>query len=192
MTLMTFSVGGMAGWMPSFLTRFGGLAPAHAGLFFGAITAAAGLLGTLCGTWLGERAVRRHPHGYQIVSGIGLAAASPTLLLVTAHLGPVVTLSASFVALFLATLNTGPLNTALVSSVPAAMRASAVSVNILVIHLLGDAVSPALIGALSDASGSLAVALACNAIPLAAGGAILLLRPGMSRKASAPAAPAAS
>jgi predicted MFS family arabinose efflux permease len=175
MTLMTFSVGGLANWMPSFLARFTGLSPGQAGTSMGALTAVAGLSATLIGTWLGEIAVRRHRGGYLLVSGAGLVAAVPFVLLAAAHPGPSLTLAAVFAALFLALLNTGPLNTAVVNAVPASMRSSAVALSILAIHLFGDALSPTAVGRLSDACGSLAVALAANGAPLLLGGALLLM-----------------
>ena len=48
--------------------------------------------------------------------------------------------------------STGPINSAVVNVVAPARRATAVAVNILVIHLLGDVPSPPLIGRLSDAT----------------------------------------
>jgi len=49
-------------------------------------------------------------------------------------------------------MNTGPLNAAIVNSVSAPIRSSAIGVNLTVIHLLGDAFSPPLMGYISDRS----------------------------------------
>ena len=46
-------------------------------------------------------------------------------------------------------LNTGPLNTAIVNSISAAVRSFAIALNLFLIHALGDAPSPRLIGAIS-------------------------------------------
>ena len=48
--------------------------------------------------------------------------------------------------------STGPVNSAIVNAVAPTERATAVALSILAIHLLGDVPSPALIGALSDAT----------------------------------------
>lgn len=173
MTLMTFAAGGLASWMPSFLVRFAELSQGEAGLLFGGITAVAGLLGTIVGTLAGEWATRRRPDGYLVVSGVSLAAAAPLLIAVAAHPGRTATLVLTFAALFLVMLNTGPLNTAIINSVPARIRATAMATTIFVIHLFGDAISPTLIGMVSDWSGSLAVAVAACALPLLAGGLVL-------------------
>ena len=62
---------------------------------------------------------------------------------------------AIFLALFFLLLNTGPLNAAIVNSVGAPIRATAIAVNVFVIHILGDVPSPPLIGYISDKTGSL-------------------------------------
>jgi hypothetical protein len=59
---------------------------------------------------------------------------------------------AIFAAEFFVLLNTAPLNAALVNSVSARIRATAVAVNIFVLHILGDAFSPTLMGHISDES----------------------------------------
>jgi len=59
-------------------------------------------------------------------------------------------LPAIFIGSFLLLLNTSPLNAALINAVAPGIRATALAVNILMIHLLGDALSPWVIGFISD------------------------------------------
>lgn len=172
--LLTFTIGGLANWMPSFYARALGMGQAQAGTWFGALTAAAGILGTIAGTAAGEWAQRRHARGYFWVSGASLLASAPVVLLLSRAPGVAGTLAVTFAALFLVLFNGAPLYTALVNGVPASLRASAVAANLLAIHVLGDAISPPMLGALSDASGSLSVSVAACALPLALGGAVLL------------------
>jgi len=79
---------------------------------------------------------------------------------------------AIFIGEFFLLLNTAPLNAALVNSVSASIRATALAVNIFTIHLLGDAFSPTLIGYISDRSTletgltSMIVAVALSAVVL--------------------------
>jgi fucose permease len=54
------------------------------------------------------------------------------------------------IAEFFLFLNTGPINALIVNSVRPAIRATAVAVSIFMIHILGDAISPTLIGHISD------------------------------------------
>src|SRR5438067_12572757 len=55
-----------------------------------------------------------------------------------------------FIAVFFLFFNTGPSNTALANVTPATVRASAFALNIFIIHLLGDATSPPLVGTVRD------------------------------------------
>ena len=70
-------------------------------------------------------------------------------VLVILGLGLVPSLAAAEFFLF---LNTGPLNTAIVNSVSAKVRATAVGLNLFIIHCFGDTFSPVIIGAISDRS----------------------------------------
>jgi MFS family permease len=58
-----------------------------------------------------------------------------------------------FLAEFCLFFNTGPSNTALANVAHPAIRATAFAVNIFFIHALGDAISPPIIGRLSDMTG---------------------------------------
>ena len=78
-----------------------------------------------------------------------------------------------FVAQFMLFLISGPINNAIVSCVGPDFRAFAMGLNVLFIHLLGDAISPPLIGAIAD-RGTLAQAIELNALPVFLGGAVLI------------------
>ena len=56
------------------------------------------------------------------------------------------------VAAFFLLINTSPLNAAVINSVGAYVRATALAVNIFFIHLLGDVPSPTLMGKIADHS----------------------------------------
>jgi predicted MFS family arabinose efflux permease len=58
-----------------------------------------------------------------------------------------------FLAEVLIFLNTGPLNAVIADVSAPAVRASAYAVNIVIIHALGDAISPAIVGGISDRLG---------------------------------------
>src|SRR5437868_12503429 len=55
-----------------------------------------------------------------------------------------------FLAVFFLFLNTGPSNTILANVTHPSVRANAFALNILIIHALGDAISPPLIGVIAD------------------------------------------
>jgi MFS family permease len=153
MTAMTFAIGGIAWWMPDFLLQRGveDVGPLGPRLVFGAITAVAGLLATLSGGIAGDMLRSRFSGSYFLVSGIALMAACPMILLVVWAPFPLAWLFV-FLAVFCLFFNTGPTNTILANVTHPSVRASAFAVNILVIHLLGDVISPPIIGLIADHS----------------------------------------
>jgi MFS family permease len=150
MAAMTFAIGGLAQWLPSFLNRVHALDVARGNTLFGGITVLAGILGTLVGGWLGDRWQKKSGKGYLLLSGWGFLLGTP--FAVWAILAPGLTgcMSAIFIAEFFLFLNTGPLNTVIINVTNPAVRAMAFAVNIFFIHALGDAVSPSILGWLSD------------------------------------------
>jgi MFS family permease len=68
MAAMTFALGGLAQWAPSFLHRSFALEVAKGNTLFGMITVVAGIVGTLAGGWLGDYFQRRSAAGYLYVS----------------------------------------------------------------------------------------------------------------------------
>ena len=170
MAAMTFALGGLAQWLPTFLNRLHGLDVARANTLFGAVTVLAGISGTLAGGWLGDRFQQKSDAGYLLVSGWGFLIGVPIAVwaIITPSLHAC--LGAIFCAEFFLFLNTGPLNTVIVNVTRPAIRAMAFAVNIFFIHALGDAVSPTLLGWLSDLWGLRAALLVTPAaIAVAAG-----------------------
>ena len=147
--MMTFAIGGLQVWMPTFLTRVRHVPLDRANVAFGGMTVIAGTVATLLGGWLGDRLLRRTPAAYQLISAAGMALSIPAIVVAIYYPGPAM-YPAIFLGEFFLLLNTAPLNAALVNSVSARIRATALAVNIFTIHLLGDAFSPALIGYISD------------------------------------------
>ena len=57
-----------------------------------------------------------------------------------------------FLAVFFLMFNTGPTNTILANATPPSIRSSGFALNIFIIHVLGDAISPAIMGFIADHS----------------------------------------
>jgi predicted MFS family arabinose efflux permease len=151
MAFVTFALGGLLVWMPTFLSRLRGYHLEQANQIFGLSVLFNGVVATLIGGWLADRLLRRLAGAYYLTSAIGLALALPVMVLALRTTGPML-LPAIVASGFLLLLNTGPLNAAVITSVGAHIRSTAVAINIIVIHLLGDAFSPTLIGYISDRS----------------------------------------
>jgi MFS family permease len=150
MTAMTFAIGALAWWMPDYLEHHQvpdvlGLGPKT---FFGVLTAVAGLAATLLGGLAGDWLRPRWSGSYFIVSGIALCLACPVIWLMTAVPFPLAWVFV-FLAVFCLFFNTGPTNTILANVTHPSVRASGFAINILVIHALGDAISPPVIGYIS-------------------------------------------
>jgi MFS family permease len=150
MTAMTFSIGGLAYWMPDYLDQrvTAGLAGLGPRTTFGAITVVSGLLATLLGGVAGDWLRGRFAGSYFLVSGAAMLLGFPMVL---GFLWTPFPLSwvFMFLAVFCLFFNTGPTNTILANVTHPAVRASAFAINILVIHALGDVISPPILGVIS-------------------------------------------
>jgi MFS family permease len=150
MTAMTFAMGGLAFWVPGYLEyrQVEKLWGIDAKTAFGGLTALSGLLATLVGGWAGDRLQARFSGAYFLVSGAAMLLAFPMLLLMIFIPFPYawVPLVLFVFCLF---FNTGPTNTILANVTHPLLRAPGFALNILVIHLLGDAISPPVMGAIA-------------------------------------------
>ena len=147
----TFAIGALAFWTPSFLERARGIPKAQATVQFGAIVVVTGFVGTYAGGWLGDRLLRVSHQAYLWVSGVVTLLAAPLTLVALAAPQPSIYWPAIVAAELCLFASTGPINSAIVNVVSPHMRATAVALSILAIHVLGDVPSPSLVGVISDA-----------------------------------------
>lgn len=136
---------------------------------FGVIVVLAGLgatlLGGLTGDWLRDRGVRGayfHTAGWSTVLGW-------PFFLVMLYIPFPLAWVPLFLAVFLLFFNTGPANTVLANVTRPQVRATAFAVNILVIHMLGDVISPPLIGLITSVA-DLHTAFLIVSVTIPAGG----------------------
>ena len=171
--IYTFAMGGLATWMPTYFVRERGIPLGTAATTFGVILVVAGFLGTLTGGRLSDAFAKRWPAAHFTVSGITLVASIAFTLPAVLSPTPAVFWSAMFVTLFLLFMNIGPLNAAMANVLPADLRARGFAVTTMVMHLLGDAASPYLIGLASDRVGLTGPVLTTGCL-LAVSGLVLL------------------
>eukprot|EP00055_Hartaetosiga_balthica_P010638 m.46073 g.46073 ORF g.46073 m.46073 type:complete len:504 (+) comp7249_c0_seq1:90-1601(+) len=156
-TAVTFTSGAMAQWAPTYVYRMGdqeghSISSATASLAFGAVTVVTGVIGTFYGSWLSKKYTAMTLKADSYICGLGLLAS-------VAFMGVAIpSLPYSQVAFWILVffgeltlcLNWAP-SAAITLYVHAPhMRASANAVNILITHLFGDAMSPFLVGLMSD------------------------------------------
>jgi hypothetical protein len=110
-----------------------------------------GFIGTFAGGWLGDYCAKYSQRGYLLVSALATAIAAPFVWFALTTASPHAYVVCMVIAQLMMFLSTGPINASIVNLVLPQERASAVALEIFAIHALGDAISPSLIGALSDA-----------------------------------------
>jgi predicted MFS family arabinose efflux permease len=170
---VTFSLGGISWWMPSFLHREAGYSIEAAGALMGPIIVVAGIGGTALGGWAAQVWSRRTAKALYLVPALSALLTIPPAIL--CFFGPrtwiVPSLSA---AVFLIFLGTGPVNAATLNAVPDGLRATAMAGQLFVIHVLGDMPSSKVIGIVSDHS-NLRLGMAITLISFAAGAVIFFI-----------------
>jgi MFS family permease len=186
MAMLTFAMGGISTWVPTFLHRTLSYSAAKSSMIVSAITVIDGIAGTVLGGWLAQSWLRTNDRALYLFSALSVALTLPFGALV--FFGPkATTVPALLLSEFFLFLNTGPLNAAIVNSVSAPVRATAISVNLFFIHALGDTFSPQIIGAISDRT-NLSLALGVTLISLVISAAILQLGSRFAPRLEAPGA----
>jgi predicted MFS family arabinose efflux permease len=171
MAMYTFAIGGLSVWMPTFLARTRGISLENANLLLG-IMLLFGVAATLAGGQVADRLLQRTSAAYYLVSAVALVLAAPLMAVAILSHGTVM-LVAMGAAIFMIFFNTGPLNAAVVDSVSARIRVSAIAINLFAIHVLGDVPSAPLIGYISDRAHSLQTGFLCTIAAVAIAAAIL-------------------
>ncbi len=150
----TFVVGGLSFWMPTYIVRyFEGITAARGNLVFGGVTVVGGFIGTVVGGWLADRIEKRSGNGFMKVAILSMILSVPLFFYLLTirdfnHFAAI--LFALDIVLFLCI---SPLDAAVVGAVRPSFRATAMALDIFMIHALGDGISRVLMGAVSDTSG---------------------------------------
>ena len=166
-TALFFVLGGAAFWLPTYLSRRFGLGTGGAGTLAGGVLVVGLLAGSLLGGTIADRLTRRRGAASNLPVGIAgflagavlvaLALVMPSLVLFV----PMFLLGAASLYLY-----NGPYTAIKQNVVLPTVRASAVTIALLIEHLLGDSYAPWAIGRVSDALHSLQLALLILLPPL--------------------------
>jgi len=149
-TALTFVLGAFATWATLMLARDKHMSETGAAVVLGVVSLVAGAAGTFGGGWLADRVVAKRRNGYFLVCAVSsLLGVIPAVIALVTH-RPMFFLPAIFFAVVLLFVNNAPFHAILVNSVPPAIRASAMALNIVAIHACGDVISRFGVGKLSD------------------------------------------
>ena len=166
-TALFFVLGGAAFWLPTYLSRRFGLGTGAAGTLAGGVLVVGLLAGSLLGGTIADRLTRRRGAASNLPVGIAgflAGAVFVALALVMPSLGlflPMFLLGAASLYLY-----NGPYTAIKQNVVLPTVRATAVTIALLIEHLLGDSYAPWAIGRVSDALQSLQLALLILLPPL--------------------------
>ena len=164
---VTFATMGMGDWLVAFLSRHRGMTLDEANAIIGAATVVGGLGGTILGGILADRLRGRTRHPYLGLSALSMIAATGFAAAALLAEGKAAIGACILLAQFFLWFYSGPINALILNSVPAALRVRAFALSILCIHVLGDAISPPIIGAISKSGGGGRLPLALWVVPAA-------------------------
>ncbi|XP_054857808.1 protein spinster homolog 3 [Eublepharis macularius] len=164
-TSLAFVTGALGFWIPVFLCRAQVLLHSNSSsstqekcnasnsLIFGGMTVAVGILGVVIGAEAARRYKKINAQADPIICAVGMIASAPCLYLAIMLAQESLVVTYIFIALgeFLLSLNWAVVTDILLYVVKPERQSTAMSLQLFVSHLLGDAGSPYLLGVISDA-----------------------------------------
>ena len=153
--LINLATAGIIYWLPTFAVRLHGLGEDQAGLLIGAMTVVTGGAGVLAGGWVADRVLQRTPAGRLLVISGSYALGFPLALAAVAVTDTVPFAILATVAVFLFSFYFPCLAPLIHQVTRPELRATAMALYLLVAHILGNALAPALIGWFSDQADNL-------------------------------------
>lgn len=153
----TFVLGGVAYFGVRYLVDNFHFSVGQAGSYFGGITVVVGVLGSLFGGWLCDyiRRGKNKAHATAVTMKLAfclISVAFPLCIMSFLKNDPTYFFTIFVVAEFILFATASPINSAVIWAVPFRLAPLACSMSIMFIHILGDAISPAIIGAVLDAT----------------------------------------
>lgn len=156
-TFASFVLGGLSWWVPTYVAfaiQSNNEEPQQIPLIFGVITCISGLFGVAASSYLAPKLREVTKKGDPIVCALGSLIAVPALfilILITRSANPIIFWSIAFLAISAMCLSWTIVADILLYVIHPTKRSIASAFNILICHLFGDAFSPYVIGAISDA-----------------------------------------
>lgn len=185
---VTFFTGAFIFWGTAFILRYhyGGQTErylARVSASFGAAATLGGFLGVLAGSFVADRLEERHQGAGRLMAiAIGALASIPCALLGLYASSLWLLYVAMTLGIFFIVWYVGPILAVLHDVAPSRYRATATGIYLTVVHLLGDAISPWIVGKIADRTGSLRTGLVCSVVALLLCGLAALMAIPSARK----------
>lgn len=160
LTASNFSLAGLADWLPAFLVRYCGAELGGAGIVVGLAVVIGGIAGNLLGAKTAQYYSKKVKSAYFLIPAVYTVPAAFFLLLT---INETSSLAANYFYIFLSMVFVwtfiGPLAALVIGVIRPELRSIAGGIAHLIVSLLGNIISPPIIGAVSDDSGSLRTAM---------------------------------
>jgi sugar phosphate permease len=148
--LVAFAISAFNHWLPLYLHRVKRFSVPEASFWFGSLSASGGFLGVVVGGFVGDMLTRRTPAGHLLTIATGFIASAPLGLVVLLNPNRGVFLPALFGAVFFLLLYVGSVNAVIHNVVEPGLRATALAIFVFLINVGGAALSPFVVGLISD------------------------------------------
>ena len=149
---VVFSSTAFITWGPTFAIRYHGLNVAQASSWIGGLVLVGSLGGVLVGSYVADFLQARWVNGRAITIGATLLVGTPFLFVAVNTSSLTLFLACLLISSFLLTCYHGPATAVIHDLTPPRAHSFAFALYAFVIHLLGDAVAPVLVGKVSDVS----------------------------------------
>lgn len=150
LALLTLVIYGNMAWVPTFLARTYGMAPAIGGFYFGAILAIAGAAGLLLGGALADRWFRSTADGHMRTILVAILGAAPFLVAAPQMPTPELALACIAAAMLIASMHGGVAGAALQIVTPNRLRAQVTAFYFFVANLIGFGLGPTAVALITD------------------------------------------
>jgi MFS family permease len=172
---LLFTVAGISTWLPIYYERYADMSVTRATAVVGVVLGVGGLIGTIGGGWFSDHSHHRWKGG-RIVIVVWSAVLCAALFMISFAVEPVgLRIALQFVGVVAAAGCAPGLRAAMTDVVPPDSRGVGASAMALTSSLLGTALAPVLVGAVSSLTGSLVTAFYITFPPVILG-LLLLLR----------------
>ncbi|CAN5419463.1 MFS transporter [soil metagenome] len=141
---------GVGFWLPAFIHRSHGLELVQTSQFLSALTLIGGVVGILVGGWVSDHLGSRNKAAYALVPAVAFLIGFPFLLAGLSIAALPVVFAILLIPQAMSVLWTGPSVAAIQQLAPATMRATASSIYLFIVNLIGLGVGTFCFGAVSD------------------------------------------